>query len=104
MKTNLPASDLHTATNRTLLATKLGLDDRGIGIRFQAWKRNFSLLHSFHIGSGAHLASYPMETRWFPQGKGVGGDHVNSHLVPKLKMGELYLHSTIRLTVWSLIK
>jgi hypothetical protein len=31
-------------------------------VRFQAGERGFSLLHSVQTGSGAHLASYSMDT------------------------------------------
>jgi hypothetical protein len=40
-----------------------GLDDRGSGVRFPAEAGNFSLHHSVQNGSGAHPASYPMDTR-----------------------------------------
>jgi hypothetical protein len=34
-----------------------GLDGRGLGVRFPAVERDFSLLHSVQTGSGAHLPS-----------------------------------------------
>jgi hypothetical protein len=40
-----------------------GLDDRGSRIRFPAEAGNFSLHHRVQNGSGAHPASYPMNTR-----------------------------------------
>jgi hypothetical protein len=39
-----------------------GLDDRGSGVRFPAGAGNFSLLHRFQAGSGAHPGSYLMGT------------------------------------------
>jgi hypothetical protein len=39
-----------------------GLKDWGIGIRFPAGARHFSLLHSVQTGSGAHPDSSPMCT------------------------------------------
>jgi hypothetical protein len=43
------------------------------GVRFLAERRDLSLLHSVQTGSGAHLASYPMDT-WdsFPGGRAAG--------------------------------
>jgi hypothetical protein len=38
--------------------------------RFPEWIRNFSLLHSAHTNSGAHLTSNPINNGWsFPGGK-----------------------------------
>jgi hypothetical protein len=37
-----------------------GLDSRGIGFRFLAGVRDFSLVHSIQTGAEAHSASYPM--------------------------------------------
>jgi hypothetical protein len=45
------------------IALGYGLDDRVIGVRFQAGAGNFSLHHCVQNGSGAHPASYPMGTR-----------------------------------------
>jgi hypothetical protein len=39
-----------------------------IRIRLPAEAGNFSLCHCVQIGSGAHPASYPMDTRGFPTG------------------------------------
>jgi hypothetical protein len=44
------------------IVTDYGLDDRMIGVRFPVGAANFSLPHGVQIGSGAHLASYPMAT------------------------------------------
>jgi hypothetical protein len=50
-----------------------GMDDRGSRIRFQAGTGNFSLHHRVQNDSGAHPASYPMDTRVpFPGGKAGG--------------------------------
>jgi hypothetical protein len=43
------------------IATRYGLDDRGVGIRVPVGSK-FSLLHIVQIGSGTHAASYPMGT------------------------------------------
>jgi hypothetical protein len=40
-----------------------GLGDGGSRVRFPAGAENFSLHHRAHNGSGAHPASYPMDTR-----------------------------------------
>jgi hypothetical protein len=39
------------------------MDCQGIGVQFLAGARDFSLLHSNQIVSGAHQASYAMGTR-----------------------------------------
>jgi hypothetical protein len=50
-----------------------GLDDQGYSFRFPAGAGNFSLHHHVQNGSGAHPASYPMDTRSsFPGGKAAG--------------------------------
>jgi hypothetical protein len=53
------------------------------------------LLHSVQTGSEAHPASYPMGI----EGKAGRGVKLTTrfHLVPRSKMVQLYLHSTIRL-------
>jgi hypothetical protein len=52
------------------IALLYGLDDRGPRVRFLAGAGNFSLHYSVQNGSGAHPASYPMDTRgYFPGGK-----------------------------------
>jgi hypothetical protein len=49
------------------------LDDRGSRVRFPVGGGNFSLHHRVQNGSGAHPASYPVDTRGsFPGGKAVG--------------------------------
>jgi hypothetical protein len=45
------------------IALGYGLDDRGSRVRFPAWAGNFFLHHRVQNGSGAHPASYPMDTR-----------------------------------------
>jgi hypothetical protein len=46
------------------------LDDQGPRIRFPGWAWNFSLHHHFQNGTGAHPASYQVDTRGsFPGGK-----------------------------------
>jgi hypothetical protein len=59
----------------TSVGTELGygLEDRGSRVRFPAGVTNFSLHHRVQNGSGAHPASYPMDTRGsFPVGKAAG--------------------------------
>jgi hypothetical protein len=52
------------------IALGYGLDDRGSRVRFSAGAGNFSLYHRIQNGSGAHSASYPMDTRGsFPGSK-----------------------------------
>jgi hypothetical protein len=52
------------------IALGYGLDDRDARVRFPAGAGNFSLHHRIQNGSGAHPASYPMDTRGsFPGGK-----------------------------------
>jgi hypothetical protein len=46
------------------------LDDQGSRVRFPAGAGNFSLHHRIQNDSGAHSASYPVDTRGsFPGGK-----------------------------------
>jgi hypothetical protein len=45
------------------IALGYGLDDRGSRVRFLVGAGNFSLHHRVQNGSGAHPASYPMDTR-----------------------------------------
>jgi hypothetical protein len=55
------------------IALGYGLDDRGYSLRFPAGAGNFSVHHRVQNGSGAHAASYPMDTRGsFPGGKAAG--------------------------------
>jgi hypothetical protein len=55
------------------IALSYGLDDRGSRVRFPAAAGNFSLHHRVQNGSGAHPASYPMDTRGsFSGGKAAG--------------------------------
>jgi hypothetical protein len=63
---------------------------------FMAGTRDFSLLHSIQTKSGAHTSLYPVGTGGcFPRGKASGTWiwPLTSHLVLKLRMTELYLHS-----------
>jgi hypothetical protein len=45
------------------IALGYGLDDRGSRVQFPVGAVNFSLHHRVQNGSGAHPASYPMDTR-----------------------------------------
>jgi len=61
---------------------------------------NFSLHHSAQTGSGAHPASYPMETRgYFPGGKAAGAWSwpLTSIYNRGQRMSGANLHSPIRL-------
>jgi hypothetical protein len=82
------------------LIPRLGcrLDDRGIGVRFSAGKRNFSILQSSHTVSGAHSASYAMDT-WgsFAEVKVSATWTTSFHVVQRLEWSEYYSHSPIRL-------
>jgi hypothetical protein len=50
-----------------------GLDDWGSGVRFPAGAGNFSLFLRVQTGSGAHPASFPMDTGGsFSGGKAAG--------------------------------
>jgi hypothetical protein len=46
---------------RAGIATGYGLNDQGIGVR-DAVRQEFLVLHVVQTGSGAHPASYPMDT------------------------------------------
>jgi hypothetical protein len=55
------------------IATGYGLDNRMIGVRFQAGSGNHSLRHRVQTSSGAHPTSYPVDTgSSFPGGKAAG--------------------------------
>jgi hypothetical protein len=55
------------------IALGSGLDDRGSRARFPAGAVTFSLHHRVQNGSGAHPASYSMDTKgYFPGGKAAG--------------------------------
>jgi hypothetical protein len=71
-----------------LWAGRPGLDSRQ--------ERNCSLVHNIQTGSEAHPASYPMDMgRSFPGGKADGREKLTTHLhlVPRLRMVKIYLHS-----------
>jgi hypothetical protein len=75
------------------LGTGYGLDGQ---VRFLAGVRDFSLCHSVNNGSGTHPDSYPLCSRGsFPECKAAGheADHSPPSLMPRSRMGELYLHS-----------
>jgi hypothetical protein len=72
-----------------------GLDDRSSRVRFPAGGWNFSLHHRVQNGSGAHQASYPMDTRGSSLGVKRPGREA-SHSPPsntEVKGVELHLHS-----------
>jgi hypothetical protein len=78
------------------MAMSYGLD---AGVQLQARVRDFFLLHSIQIDSGAHPASYPIGVRGsFPRGRGQSVKlTIHVHLVLRSKMMELYLSSPIHL-------
>jgi hypothetical protein len=80
------------------IALGYGLDDRGSGVRFPARTGNYSLHHRVQNGSGAHPASYPMDTRGsFPGVKRLGRetDHSPPSSAEFKECVELYLHFPI---------
>jgi hypothetical protein len=55
------------------IATGYRRDDRGVGVRFSAGARNFSLLYKAQVGSGAHSTTYIIGTgSRFPGGNAAG--------------------------------
>jgi hypothetical protein len=77
------------------IALGYGLDDRGSRFRYPTGTGNFSLHHRVQNGSGAHPASYPMDSGGsFPGSKTAG---VWSWPLPSSaevkEWVELYLHS-----------
>jgi hypothetical protein len=78
------------------IALGYGLDDRGSRVRFPAGTGNFSLHHRVQNDSGAHPASYPIDTRGsFPGGKRPGREahHSPPSSAEVKECVELYLHS-----------
>jgi hypothetical protein len=74
-----------------------GLDDRGSRVRLLAGAGTFSLQYSVQTGSGAHPASYPMDTRGsFLDGKAAGreADHSAPFSAEVKECVELYFHSS----------
>jgi hypothetical protein len=69
---NMGSSGTH-CDNSVGIALGYGLDDRCSRVRFPAGAGNFSLHHRFQNGSGAHLAYYPMGTRWSFSGAKAAG-------------------------------
>jgi hypothetical protein len=54
----------------------------------------FSLLHNDHIGYEAHPASFPMRAgALYPEVKRPGPEADHTHLVPRSRIAEVYLHS-----------
>jgi hypothetical protein len=49
------------------------LENISAGVQFPAGTRGFSLLHSFHTGSGAQQAYYPMGTSGYSPGRIAAG-------------------------------
>jgi hypothetical protein len=62
---------------------------------FLADARDYSLLHSVETDSGAHPASYKVGTVDFFPGVQSVKLTTHLHLVPRLRIEELYLHSPI---------
>jgi hypothetical protein len=81
------------------VATRYGLDDRGIGVRVPVGLRIF-LLHVVQTGSGVHLTSYPMCTGALSPGVKRPGrefDHLPPANTEVKKNVDLYIHSPIGL-------
>jgi hypothetical protein len=79
------------------IATGYRLDGRG---SIPGGAENFSLLYNVQTGSEAHPASYPLGTGTVSKGvKRPGGVKLinHLHLLPRSRMVELYLHSSILL-------
>jgi hypothetical protein len=57
----IPTND-KSRDSAVCIALGYGLDDWGSRVRFPAWDGNFSPLHRVQTGSGAHQASYLMDT------------------------------------------
>jgi hypothetical protein len=74
-----------------------GLGDRKIGVSVPGRGRDFSLLYKIQTGSETQSVSYTVG----PVGCFLGVKRqgltltIHLHLVPKLRMMEIYLHSTI---------
>jgi hypothetical protein len=79
------------------IATRYGLDERMICVRFHAGAGNFSLRYHVQTGSGTHPAFYPMGTGGcFPGVKRPGHEADHSPLSSAEIKGyvELYLQSS----------
>jgi hypothetical protein len=64
------------------------------------WEQDFSPLHLVQTGSGAHPASYPMDTGGaFPGGKAAGAWSwpLTSNQCPGQEYVDLYINTHIRL-------
>jgi hypothetical protein len=72
------------------------VDDRVIGVPFPAWVRVISLLHSIQTAPGSYPASYRVVLWAVSLGRGEKLT-TRLNLVPRLRMSELYLHSSVRL-------
>jgi hypothetical protein len=73
----------------------MGCSAEGIGVRFPAGAKYFSVLRNVQTGSGAHPDFYPMDTGGcFPGRVKRQGREANTHLhlVPRSRKVELYLH------------
>jgi hypothetical protein len=82
------------------------MDGRGIWVRFPAGGGDISVLHSVQIGSGTHSVFYPTGTGGlFPLALSDRGVKLTTqvHLVPTLRMVELYLNSPTVFMAWCLI-
>jgi hypothetical protein len=59
----LPQMRVKSRDSSVGIALGYGLDDRGSRVPFPPGAGNFSLHHRVQNSSGAHPASYPMDTR-----------------------------------------
>jgi hypothetical protein len=70
---NIPVTLFYCRDSSVGIALSYGLDVWGSRVQFPVEAGNFSLHHRIQNGSGAHPASYPMDTKEsFPGGKAAG--------------------------------
>jgi hypothetical protein len=82
------------------IALGYGLEDRDFRVRFPATAGNLSLHCRVQNDSGAHPASYPMDSRALSLGEkrpGREADHSSPSSAEVKDCVKLYLHSPIRL-------
>jgi hypothetical protein len=83
---------------RVGIATRLWSGRQGFDFRQR--KEFFSFLYRVKTGSEAHPGDYPLGAEGsFPEGKSAKGVKLTTrhHLVPRLRVVELYIHSPILL-------
>jgi hypothetical protein len=73
-----------------------GLDDRGIWVRFPIEARDFSPPHKAQTDSGAQPVSYSVGVVSPGESGLCVKMTIHFHVVPRIRMVELYIHSPIR--------